>query len=90
MSGLFGRPSFAMLSPPIAFMGETVNLFISSIIFCYDGLGGQIHYSDFQHKGNVGEGQFHINSRTVQVHLDHYLHKTLTYDELLHLLTCDS
>ncbi|MGD0950694.1 MAG: hypothetical protein ABSA52_25195, partial [Candidatus Binatia bacterium] len=38
MSGLFGRPSFAMLSPPIAFMGETVNLFISSIIFCYDRL----------------------------------------------------
>ena len=28
-----------MLSPPIAFMGETVNLFISSIIFCYDRLG---------------------------------------------------
>ena len=49
--------------------------------------GGQIYYSDFQHKGNEGEGQFHINPRTLQVHLDHYLHKTLTYDELRQLLT---
>jgi hypothetical protein len=31
-----------MLSPPIAFMGETVNLFISSIIFCYDRLARKI------------------------------------------------
>src|SRR5438552_1343138 len=50
--------------------------------------GGRIHYSDFQHKGNVGEGQFHINPRTLQVHLDHYLDKTLSYNELLRLLTC--
>ncbi len=52
--------------------------------------GGRIFYSDFQHKGNVGEGQFHINPRTFQLHLDHYLYKTLTYDELLQLLTCES
>jgi len=52
--------------------------------------GGLIYYSDFQHKGNVGEGQFHINPRTLQIHLDHYLHKTLTYGELLQLLTCET
>jgi hypothetical protein len=52
--------------------------------------GGLIYYSDFQHKGNVGEGQFHINPRTLQIHLDHYLHKTFTYEELLQLLTCES
>jgi hypothetical protein len=48
--------------------------------------GGLIYYSDFQHKGNRGEGQFHINPNTLQIHLDHYLHKTLTYDELYQLL----
>ncbi len=48
--------------------------------------GGRIYYSDRQHKGNVGEGQFHINSQTLQVHLDHYLYKTLTYDQLYKLL----
>ena len=51
--------------------------------------GGLIYYSDFQHKGNVGEGQFHINHGTLQVHLDNYHYKTLTYDELQKLLTCD-
>jgi hypothetical protein len=52
--------------------------------------GGSIYYSDFQHKGNVGEGQFHINARTLQIHLDNYLYKTVTYDDLLELLTCES
>lgn len=48
--------------------------------------GGRIYYSDFQHKGNVGEGQFHINPRTLPIHLDYYLYKTLTYDQLYELL----
>jgi hypothetical protein len=48
--------------------------------------GGKIYYSDFQHKGNIGEGQFHINSRMLQIHLDHYVYKTLSYDELYKLL----
>ena len=50
-------------------------------------IGSQIQYSDKQHKGNVGEGQFHINRRTMQVHLDEYLYQTLTYETLLQLLT---
>ncbi len=50
-------------------------------------IGSQIQYSDFQHKGNIGEGQFHVNRRTMQVHLDRYHYRTLTYDELLGLLT---
>lgn len=49
--------------------------------------GGRIHYSDFQHKGNIGEGQFHINSQTLQIHLDHYLYKTLSYEALYKLLS---
>ncbi|MGH7965042.1 MAG: hypothetical protein ACRERD_25065 [Candidatus Binatia bacterium] len=48
--------------------------------------GGHIYYSDFQHKGNVGEGQFHINPRTLQTHLDYYFYKTVTYDQLYELL----
>jgi hypothetical protein len=46
-----------------------------------------IWYSDKQHKGNVGEGQFHINEGTIQVHLDKYLVHNLSYSELLSLLT---
>lgn len=48
--------------------------------------GGIIGYSNKQHKGNVGEGQFHINEKTLQIHLDNYSHRTLTYDELYKLL----
>ena len=52
--------------------------------------GGRISYSDRQHKGNIGEGQFHINDRTLDIHLQYYLDKTLTYDELSAVLTiCD-
>jgi hypothetical protein len=49
-------------------------------------IGSQIYYSDKQHKGNVGEGQFHINQDTLQIHLDNYLYQNITYDELLQLL----
>ena len=46
-----------------------------------------IYYSDFQHKGNVGEGQFHINQETLGIHLRQHHYKTLTYEELLDLLS---
>ena len=49
-------------------------------------IGPQIYYSDKQHKGNVGEGQFHVNRDTLQYHLDHYLYGKITYDELYELL----
>ena len=48
--------------------------------------GGDIGYSDRQHKGNVGEGQFHITDKNLHTHLDKYFHKTLSYDELFKLL----
>jgi hypothetical protein len=50
-------------------------------------IGPQIYYSDRQHKGNIGEGQFHINQDTLQIHLSNYLYQTLTYDKLLELLS---
>lgn len=46
-----------------------------------------IFYSDKQHKGNVGEGQFHLNGRTLQHHLDNYLVHDLNYNELYELLS---
>ena len=48
--------------------------------------GGRIYYSDKQHKGNIGEGQFHVNAQTLQIHLDNYLYKTLSYDDLYEIL----
>ena len=49
-------------------------------------IDASIGYGDKQHKGNVGEGQFHITEKTLQTHLDRFLIQTLTYGELLILL----
>lgn len=42
----------------------------------------KILYSNKQHRGNVGEGQFHINNMTIQNHLENYLDRWLNYEEL--------
>ena len=42
-------------------------------------------YSDKQHKGNLGEGQFHINNLTLKWHLENNLVQWLGYDELYRL-----
>src|SRR5712664_2043781 len=71
------------------FFSDCVKIFrIESTEIRENGQGGRIYYSDFQHKGNVGEGQFHIHPGTLQVHLDNYSYKTLTYDQLHELLQC--
>ena len=73
------------------FFSDCIKIFrIESQDIKENSRGGLIYYSDFQHKGNVGEGQFHINTRTFQAHLDHHLHKTLTYEQLLQPLTSGS
>ena len=46
----------------------------------------KIFYSDHQHRGNVGEGQFHINNRTLNNHIEKYFVQWLTYEELYKLL----
>ncbi|MCW5908149.1 MAG: hypothetical protein KIS94_09840 [Chitinophagales bacterium] len=46
----------------------------------------KINYSDKQHKGNIGEGQFHINNLTYQYHLDNFLEIELTYAQILRKL----
>lgn len=45
-----------------------------------------IGYVDKQHRGNVGEGQFHIKRNNLQYHIDNFLYKTLTYEDLLKLI----
>ncbi len=42
-------------------------------------------YSDKQHRGNEGEGQFHLNESNIDYHRRHYLQRVLTYDELYKL-----
>ncbi len=44
-------------------------------------------YSDFQHKGNEGEGQFHLNQKTIGWHLENKFVQWLTYEELYGLFT---
>lgn len=48
----------------------------------------KLGYSDKQHKGNVGEGQFHINSTNIGYHLIHHFIKAHTYNEFISVLKC--
>lgn len=44
-----------------------------------------IRYCDRQHKGNIGEGQFHLNQNTLPHHLTHYHVRDLSYSEFMTL-----
>jgi hypothetical protein len=44
-------------------------------------------YSDKQHRGNEGEGQFHLNQDNIGYHRQHHLQRMLTYEELYRLLS---
>lgn len=39
-------------------------------------------YSDFQHKGNRGEGQFHINNESIDYHMKNHFKEWITYEEI--------
>lgn len=41
-----------------------------------------IGYSDFQHKGNTGEGQFHLTNDSIDEHLKKNLVDWITYEEV--------
>lgn len=45
-----------------------------------------ISYNDKQHRGNVGEGQFHIKRNNLQYHIDNFLYKKLTWQDLLKII----
>lgn len=48
---------------------------------------GLDNYSDKQHRGNIGEGQFHISNGNIKYHRERYLSAELTYEELYNLFS---
>jgi hypothetical protein len=46
-----------------------------------------ISYSNKQHRGNEGEGQFHVTNKNIKYHLDNYLVKKITYNEVYNKLS---
>lgn len=46
----------------------------------------QLAYSDKQHRGNVGEGQFHIKNSNVVYHFNNYLEKMISWNEIFTVL----
>jgi hypothetical protein len=67
-------------------------LFFANIIYIFNISSSEIEnakigYSDKQHRGNVGEGQFHINEVNFDYHVKNFLLKKLTYEELYSLLS---
>ena len=46
----------------------------------------KIGYSDKQHRGNVGEGQFHITAQNYSHHKAHYLIESVSYAQLKKML----
>jgi hypothetical protein len=45
-----------------------------------------ISYSNKQHRGNEGEGQFHVTEKNINYHLNNYLVKQITYTEVYNKL----
>lgn len=52
----------------------------SEILSCFG-------YSDKQHKGNEGEGQFHLNRSSIDYHMQNHFVQWLAYEELYNLLS---
>lgn len=61
-------------------------IFYSDVVEIYKITNEQVkqlsNYSDKQHRGNVGEGQFHIGNTNIEFHRENYLDKVITYEEL--------
>lgn len=49
----------------------------------------KLSFSDKQHKGNVGEGQFHIKPSNLKFHKDNFLSQEITYKEMLEYMTSE-
>lgn len=65
-------------------------LLFADRLVCFRVASGDVRtlpgYSDFQHRGNEGEGQFHLQPANLPVHLEQHHYVTLTYGELLDVL----
>jgi len=46
----------------------------------------KLNYSDKQHKGNEGEGQFHVTQKSYQHHKENYFIQSATYEEIRDML----
>ena len=46
----------------------------------------EVNYCTKQHKGNIGEGQFHINNENYENHKKRYFKCSVTYNDLVDLL----
>lgn len=64
-------------------------LFFNDVIEIFEITGKQIakdkniFYSDKQHRGNFGEGQFHINNKTYSHHKKNYFLEAISYAKLM-------
>lgn len=68
----------------VLFFGDCVTVFkISDHEIVSDS---NICYSDKQHRGNIGEGQFHVTNKNIKYHLEKYLVKTISYKEVYNKL----
>lgn len=68
----------------LLFFLDTVEVFkISSLQIRIDD---KINYSNKQHKGNEGEGQFHITHQNYLYHKKNYFVRSISYDEIKELL----
>ncbi len=65
------------------FFADSIAIFkidSSEILNCFG-------YSDFQHKGNEGEGQFHLNQQSIDYHFNNHFVQWLSYEELFNLFS---
>lgn len=64
-------------------------LFFADVIEIYKISSNEIlscpGYSDKQHRGNEGEGQFHLNNSNIDYHRKNYQERTINYQELYEL-----
>lgn len=68
----------------LLFFYDVIELFeISSEQITSDA---NLNYSDKQHRGNIGEGQFHVTQNNYAYHKSKYFVQTLTYDKIKELL----
>lgn len=76
------KKEFDILFYGVFFLDRVVIFKVSS-----SRINKEISYCDKQHRGNVGEGQFHLNQSTFQYHLDRFRYKDLSYPELYRLFS---
>ena len=50
----------------------------------------KLNYCDKQHRGNTGEGQFHIKQNNLQHHIDNYLIKELNWNQFVDTIKSSS